>query len=775
VLKPRWFRRRGVALILAMLTTVILVTLSLAFMSLSLSEARTSRAYSYEETSVQAASYGLEYALVYMGNGRGDGSGHNTWEVKAWPNPGGDPAFNFGFYNVLRRTEEPITVSGLRVTVSDISQDPSLASLVPANLPPAEQARMRLDLRRIRILDASDKPGLIPLGPDLGFVCDIVVDPILLERNQGRHDYRLISTARILQIPPGGVASVNQQPVATRVVEARVKESSFDYAHFVANARTWNVQGHTINSLPVQDPSLPQQPLADLSDYVMIPPRYVENGPMRVDGQAPVDPDDRSVPLSRRKVVGNAGNLRFAPGSRESARRGDLKFNHKLFINQFNNVYDDSDIDDATMAGFNGGLSPSAMRVGIPDFQTDHLIRAAKVRIEDTDVSGYIQVTNSEIPGAIGSTVRPPRQTDPVLGPFYERQMVPNEQGQLEPVVKQFDYRPRFPNVEVTLNGDRVRVVKRDTATGAEIGVPQEFSQSQLKMKLLYVEGGNVVVKTAGNADSATGKFRGRLSIVAGESPSRESMQTNPNTIYSPAARQFFDMEKARWDRDSRAGTTEALESYKTPPYTIRDLRQAKASNPDLITSEIPTDLPDTHPLWPAPEAEVNSQGEPVKYKVEREGNLGVVDDVVYDKTAGNSLGLFAQNFVFLNDSTPSLKLTIDAVMMSKERSVSLDWDNSLRQNYTNWLEMMRGKDANGEPMQRTVKIRGSVIGEYIDVEGDAQGRGYVNQEFEYDLGLRNANPPFMPRPNLAELAGGYRYMILHYLDRGSLSTAGLL
>ena len=52
-------KRKGVALILALLTTVILVTLSLAFMSLSLSEGRTSRSYGYEETSVQAARYGL--------------------------------------------------------------------------------------------------------------------------------------------------------------------------------------------------------------------------------------------------------------------------------------------------------------------------------------------------------------------------------------------------------------------------------------------------------------------------------------------------------------------------------------------------------------------------------------------------------------------------------------------------------------------------------------------------------------------------------------------
>ena len=214
-------RRRGVALILALLTTVILVTLSLAFMSLSLSEARTSRSYAYEETSVQAASYGLEYALTYMG--RGTIPGLQVWDTRPWPNPGGNPSTAFGFYNVLRAQTGAVT-SGqeipsapdqrIAVTVMNITQDPTLEAFVPATLPNADKIQLRQDLRRIRICDQNLNPRLIPLNADLAFTADVVVEPVLLSRGQGRHDYRLTSTARVYGLLNGTVSNV-YAPVAT--------------------------------------------------------------------------------------------------------------------------------------------------------------------------------------------------------------------------------------------------------------------------------------------------------------------------------------------------------------------------------------------------------------------------------------------------------------------------------------------------------------------------------------------------------------------------------
>ncbi|MBN9416374.1 MAG: hypothetical protein J0I12_13100 [Candidatus Eremiobacteraeota bacterium] len=758
-------RRRGVALILALLTTVILVTLSLAFMSLSLSEARTSRSYSYEETSVQAASYGLEYALTYMG--RGTVPGQQIWDTRPWPNPGGTPSTAFGFYNVLRAQtgalssyQEIPSAPGqtIGVTVTNITQDPTLESFVPASLSNQEKLQLRQDLRRIRICDQNLNPRLISLNSELAFTCDVVVEPILLSRGQGRHDYRLISTARVFTLANGGATNI-YAPVATRVVEARIKESSFDYAHFIANGRTWNVNGYT----PGTTPNMNGQ---DLADYVVIPKDYVEQGPMRVDGQDAAAAPSGSV---ERHVKEQAGNLRFLSNSAQNGPQ----FNYKLTINQPANVYPD-DVTDSTMAGFSAGFVPRSARVGIPDFRQEDMKLAAKYVVRDTDQSGLIEIATSSIPGARGSSLAAPKSGDPT-DPFYDGvETVVDANGVAQTVRKPVDFRPRFPNVEVVLNKDQIQIQTKSTLDGSVIN-SRTIQQDQLQSGLLYVQGGNVVVKT-----DPTNKFQGKLSIVAGEDPNRDGFTPNDSSIYSEAARAYYTSLKNKWDQTlvTTGFKPTNPEAYPTPPYTVAQLRAAHAADPTVVP-DVEPGMPGAQILWPAPAVERDSLGNKVRYTTEREGNVVIADDVKYNDKAGNQLGLFAQNFVLLNDNTPrdpvtgEEKLTIDAVLVSKERTVSMDWDNTGRQNPDTWKELMTPRTT-GQP-QRKIAINGSVIGEYIDVEGDQLGRGYKNQDFKYDLSLRNANPPFMPRPDLAALPGGFRFMILHYLDRGSLSTAGLL
>ncbi len=760
-------RRKGVALILALLTTVILVTLSLAFMSLSLSEARTSRSYGYEETSVQAASYGLEYALTYMGRGTVPGQ-QQVWERRLWPNPGGSPSMAFGFYNVLRTQATPITVGqsippapgqNIGVVVLDIVQDPSLEAFVPSTLSNQDKVQLRQDLRRIRICDQQLNPRLFPLNSDLAFTCDVVVEPILLSRGQGRHDYRLISTARVYTLVNGASVNVNA-PVATRVVEARVKESSFDYAHFIANGRTWNVNGYTPGTTPKTDTT-------DLADYVVIPKDYVEQGPMRVDGQ---DVAGSPVGSVERHVKEQAGNLRFLANS---AQNGP-KFSHKLTINQPANVYPD-DVTDATMGGFTAGFVPRSSRVGIPDFRQDDMKLAAKFVVDNDDQSGLIEIPTSSIPGARGSTLAAPKSSDPT-NPFYDgTDVVTDSEGNTRTVNKPFDFRPRVPNIEVVLNKDQIQIQTRSTLDGS-ITNSRTIRQDQLQSGLLYVQGGNVVVKT-----DPTNKFQGKLSIVATEDPNRDGFIPNDSSVYSDAARGYFTALKNEWDQTVlNTGLKPAdVARYPTPPYTVAQLNAGRARFGASVVPPVESEMPSGQLLWPAPPVERDASGNKVRYATEREGNIVIADDVKYNDKSGNQLGLFAQNFVLLNDNTPKdpvtqeEKLTIDAVLVSKERTVSLDWDNTGRQPIEGWKELMAPRAAN-QP-QRKIAINGSVISEYIDVEGDQLGRGYKNQEFKYDLSLRNASPPFMPRPDLAELPGGFRFMILHYLDRGSLSTAGIL
>ncbi len=758
-------RRRGVALILALLTTVILVTLSLAFMSLSLSEARTSRSYGYEETSVQAASYGLEYALTYMG--RGTVPGLQVWDTRPWPNPGGNPSTAFGFYNVLRAQTGAVTAGQeipsapdqrIAVTVMNITQDPTLEAFVPATLPNPDKIQLRQDLRRIRLCDQNLNPRLIPLNADLAFTADIVVEPVLLSRGQGRHDYRLTSTARVYGLLNGTVSNIFA-PVATRVVEARIKESSFDYAHFIANGRTWNVNGYTPATTPRVNGT-------DLADYVVIPKDYVEQGPMRVDGQDPLAAPTGST---ERHVKEQSGNLRFMPNS---ATNGP-KFSYKLTINQPANIYPD-DVTDATMGGFTAGFVPRSARIGIPDFRQEDMKLAARYVVKDTDQSGLIEIPTADIPGARGSALAAPKPANP-NNPFYDgTETVVDSNGNSHEVQKAFDFRPRFPNTEVTLNKDQIQIQTRSTLDGSVTNT-RTLRQDQLQSGLLYVQGGNVVVKT-----DPTNKFQGKLSVVAAEDPNRDGFTPNDSSIYSDSARAYFDSLKKEWDNTlvTTGINPTNLGHYLTPPYTVAQLHAAHLANPTVVP-DVEPGMPAGQMLWPAPPIERDQVGNKVRYATEREGNVVIADDVKYNDKAGNQLGLFAQNFVLLNDNTPrdpvtgEEKLTIDAVLVSKERTVSLDFDNTGRQNIATWKELMAPR-ANGQP-QRKVAINGSVIGEYIDVEGDQLGRGYKNQDFKYDLSLRNASPPFMPRPDLAALPGGYRFMILHYLDRGSLSTAGIL
>lgn len=760
-------RRKGVALILALLTTVILVTLSLAFMSLSLSEARTSRSYGYEETSVQAASYGLEYALTYMGRGTVPPS-QQIWEQKLWPNPGGNPSTAFGFYNVLKPQQAPITAGqeipsapGQRigVIVTKLPEDVGLNAFIPVSLPQDDKDQLTLDLRRISIINQNLRPRLIQLNSDLAFTCDVVVEPILLSRGQGRHDYRLISTARVYALVNGAEGNTNT-PVATRVVEARVKESSFDYAHFIANGRTWNVNGYTPGTTPSTGNT-------DLADYVVIPKDYVEQGPMRVDGQDAAAAPAGSV---ERHVREQAGNLRFLANSAQDGPQ----FSHKLTINQPANVYPD-DVTDATMGGFTAGFVPRSSRVGIPDFRQADMKLAAKLVVDNDDQSGLIEIPTSAIPGARGSALAAPKSSD-VTNPFYDgTEVVTDSDGNTRTVNVPVDFRPRFPNVEVVLNKDQIQIQTRSTLDGS-ITDSKTIKQDQLQSGLLYVQGGNVVVKT-----DPTNKFQGKLSIVAGEDPNRDGFVPNDSSIYSDAARGYFTALKNEWDQTVLTTGLKPADvgRYPTPPYTVAQLNEGRTRFGAAVVPPLEPGMPSGQMLWPAPAVERDQFGNKVRYTTEREGNVVIADDVKYNDKSGNQLGLFAQNFVLLNDNTPKdpvtgqEKLTIDAVLVSKERTVSLDWDNTGRQPIDKWKELMAPR-ASGQP-QRQIAINGSVIGEYIDVEGDQLGRGYKNQEFKYDLSLRNANPPFMPRPDLAALPGGFRFMILHYLDRGSLSTAGIL
>jgi hypothetical protein len=242
-------------------------------------------------------------------------------------------------------------------------------------------------------------------------------------------------------------------------------------------------------------------------------------------------------------------------------------------------------------------------------------------------------------------------------------------------------------------------------------------------------------------------------------------------TIYSLAARQLDDYMRAEAQRIStqqgisNEDRRQLYNSVIAPPYTVEQLynHRRTAGGQPIITAELPPLGPNRNRvLFPPPST-------PLSPKVEREGNIIMAGDFNYNKQdRSTSIGFLAQNFVLLNDRTPldnEKKLTINGVLMSGERSMQLDWDNTGRQPTESHSKII-SPGYNG-----TLVLKGSIVGEHIDVDGDYDKRGYFLQQFEHDRQLLQQRPPYFPRWDFERLSGPFRFSITHYVDRGTLTT----
>ena len=162
---------------------------------------------------------------------------------------------------------------------------------------------------------------------------------------------------------------------------------------------------------------------------------------------------------------------------------------------------------------------------------------------------------------------------------------------------------------------------------------------------------------------------------------------------------------------------------------------------------------------------------------MEREGNVVIGGDIQKAENASAIIGLNAENFILLNDRTIELKdnpteLAVDAVFMSFEHSVQLDWDNT-GNNRVMVDDTNDAHDVTTAPGHHGNFIyRGSLISAFSDVEGDVTGKGYTDQDFEHDRDLLNFTPPFQPRSLLASYPNtqiAIEWQIKQYADRGSL------
>lgn len=761
------FSKKGMTLILALFVTFLLSTLSLAFVTLMMEDSRGSRASSWQVMAAESAEWGIQAALSYMGRG-------GNWQ----------PAFDADrlvFYDLLN-----VSQPNGQLHLSSSSGSGEVQIRVE------EGSDEGAAVRHLKIFDSHlPMDGALDLDGELIARVEVEVKSVqvpLSSFGPGQAaQYMLISRAELFRRSDSGLEA--PVPVAVSVLEAQVRPEVETTALFqVQNLRSWDVQGGGIGN-------------PTMADRIFIPAQFESAGSVRVTG---TDPNRPNAPWKDQ-----AGNVRF-----ENPNSPQMIFRGQLAVNQLSNLdASGGAVSSGSASSFPGGLVFGSDYTPLPD--------PRRYLNYDKNGDGTIDGGSAPGPGSLGgsdqewgllavaaasSTGGGSPHGAAVKGYYKVDKKLVSQAHTLHPRTPNptsptplagQDYRPPVPEVQVTLKnggfievnvwaanvGDAGQTSSDGNLNGAAsqtmgtLGGPlgTEFHVSQLNNGVLYVEGGQVVVKSEMSSGQAA-EFEGRLQIVAAEDATRRPTVTesgelsfaNPSTsIYHKAAHEFFEWQKSRLTLSPSDPDYADASSFKAPPYTASEL--LAAADAGHVTSAAGLGAaPPSDPFWPPPNAQV-----------EREGNLVVASDILKKDGASSVLGLTAENYIFLADRTQGEKgvaneLKVEGVLTSFEHSLQLDWDNTSN-NRTKDATGVGGYTAMTRPgFNGKISLKGSMLAPYSNVEGDLQGRGYPRQEFLHDQDLESWAPPYQPRTLLSEYPNdqiSIGWKIVSFTDRGSLGV----
>ncbi len=764
-MKPVSRRKRGVALVFALFTAALLVSMSATVVALSMRHARDGSVSNYTDQALQAANWGIEAVINYMGV-------TENWELNRTT---GMYKYKTSFH--LKTTD--VGRYGIGNTVKFFIKYPAYDKDIHrlsyygldyknGKTPAGEDTWQTKDTRIIEFGDYASAannatPYKIVYDDGTFAMVTVAMTEILYPFTCQPSQYQLISVSKVYA--PGKKNSAvpnstdNGYLLATRVVEARLREqTAFDFMHYVQNAKAWDVNG--------TDPAKCEA----ARNVVGMPFDYKENGRLRIDGGSSVPStagnfnffDENASGMIKDKdlwkfygdvtIAGDRRNISFNSGAKWE--NGYDKKSNEIFLT---------------------GLRDGAPALGLPD-STDYLEYAKQMAAGKWGGRGT-KVVNLTI-GGNAETVKSKDGTN--IDDVYYVKNTYDYAGHEEGLTDDpsFDITPRISKIQVILDGDKVKFKKiggtdyQKSAFLPDYGGAQGIPVSSIKNGIITVTGGNVEVVSAYDSKGKPVPFTGNLTIVSDVDDSRETATNNPNkeyatangskpgAIYSNAARRLYE--------DKELGGVD-----NPPPYSQRDLAD--------FTHDKKFDRSKTEKcIVPVP-VQVGSEGKSKyeKTQQEREGNTIIASDIKYGD-GQSRLGIVAKNFVLLNemnqvpgaseaDIVKQLKeLSVDAVLMSLDHSVQFDWDNWAFNKNHNLLMNTNAKDA------RTFKLNGAIVSGFLDVEGDNHYRGYYIQNFQHDENIRYQLPPSMPRWDRTAGPTGrgvvWNWMILNYIDNGALN-----
>ncbi|MCR4783645.1 MAG: hypothetical protein K6A35_03900 [bacterium] len=290
---------KGVALVFALMAIIVLFSIATTVTAVSMNHGKSTRTVSYNDFALQAANWGIEAAIEYMGQ-KGDGRSSDTSQWKSDGHGGycltEDGTSGYGKINSL---------SGVKVSITSVDSD-TLKNDYGLNYcegtPLGADQWHSGDSKKIVFVNSGGTGRYVLSGG--GEKNNVTVEVICTEyRNAAKQrpsSYELLSVARVSSPSASGVSIANgpdaKGVLSTRVVCAMVRQEQVsDFMHFVQNARTFDA----VDTALADDNKLRE----GLQAVVYLPQDYKESGRLRVDGYGDDDPENNRL----KKVLHTAG------------------------------------------------------------------------------------------------------------------------------------------------------------------------------------------------------------------------------------------------------------------------------------------------------------------------------------------------------------------------------------------------------------------------------------------------------------------------------------
>lgn len=754
-LKRRFKARRGVALIIAMYTTIILASLGTLFIADMISKSRTLGSYSDSKLALNMANSGVTFAMHYLGdfNDKQNGSS-NIWS----------DSFTISSVNMFK------AFSGRRFRLTNTG-----INSYRLTLDNADRIDISADRRGSFQVDINVKTRLSPDTNDFYSV-----------------DYMEFTST-------GTVFNGNgTQLIAQRQVITRARRTVNLATNFYQNWRAWELPG-----------APPPNSNDGTSDNAGPGDDFILNGPMYSAGNSPyanrASGNDTSGSI---KIVNSDGitgnNAKFlGSGFLASTTPFPKQQDRDAFVGPTpaTGVTNSNGTNIPLPTGKPFGTT-NETEATAPKTMLDLYNKAAatisgksnavfvvpsnnagEVKGDGTDTTGYMveKFKDTAIHHKPGFAVT---EIQFNLDSSGNPSVLVSQKGYYSgKTISTATFNPnKIANGVIYVHGGTVQVRNGISNTAGLRGAPLTIVADQGEA-FYNSSGTNVTPAALQNAtrynSSSNGPqtFSGGGTYVNGAYITTTVRDTNPKTIFISQA--DYESQKA----------TQGLDTTYTGPIQVNGKW-----------------------WWKAPDALDASKQDNLSTSLEQfavsEGNLSITGDTTYsggDKGAG--LGLIARNYLIVADTDAYKKnttdcngdgkidnldrqITVQATMLSTNHS--LQWEGSTALNsqvpadsYINNLYY----DKTGAPIQKTpvdtllagkqwsLNLQGTVFAPFIDVDGDVSGNGYIKQQFAGDPNAVINLPPNFPRWTFEQLRNMNRsipsilYQVINYTDRGALKS----